>query len=159
MVTRVTGAWTLHGHNGYGRRRSERGQGLVEIALVLPLFLLALFGLIDIGRAVFAYSTLTNSVDAGARAGIVRHGPGDTCIGLGNVACAIAVTQAQARLAFTDPVRVTAECMEVTPCKIGARLRVVAEGDIHLITPLASWIGPIRVNVAETRMYVEAVTP
>jgi hypothetical protein len=140
------------------RHRRERGQGLVEIALVLPLFLLALFGLIDIGRAVFAYSTLTNSVDAGARAGIVRHGPGDTCVGLGNAACAIAVTQAQARLAFTDPVRVTAECMEA-PCKIGSRLRVVAEGDIHLITPLATWIGPIRVNVPETRMYVEAVAP
>jgi hypothetical protein len=141
------------------RHRNQRGQGLVEIALVLPLFLLALFGLVDIGRAVFAYSTLTNSVDAGARAGIVRHGPGNACVGMDNVACAKAVTAGNAKLAFTDPVRVTAECMEVTPCKIGARLRVVAEGDIHLITPLAAWIGPIRVNVAETRMYVEAVAP
>src|ERR671912_110155 len=45
--------------------RRDRGQALVEFALVLPLFLL--------GRAVFAYNTLTNAAREGARLAIVNQ--------------------------------------------------------------------------------------
>lgn len=47
--------------------------GLVEFALVFPLIVLLLFGLIDLGRAVFAYSTLANAVRQGARVAIVNQ--------------------------------------------------------------------------------------
>lgn len=55
------------------RRARSRGQGLVEFALVFPIFLLVLVALFDLGRAVFAYNTLTNAAREGARLAIVNQ--------------------------------------------------------------------------------------
>jgi Flp pilus assembly protein TadG len=49
------------------RRRRFRGQSLVEFALILPIFLLILFGLVDMGRAVYANSTLSQASREAAR--------------------------------------------------------------------------------------------
>ncbi|MEO5964512.1 MAG: TadE family protein [Candidatus Limnocylindrales bacterium] len=57
---------------GDGRRRSA-GQAMVEFALVIPIFLLLLTALFDMGRAVFAYNTLTNAAREGARIAIVNQ--------------------------------------------------------------------------------------
>ncbi|WP_156290350.1 TadE/TadG family type IV pilus assembly protein [Oceanobacillus salinisoli] len=38
--------------------REEKGQALLEFALVVPLFLLLLVGIVDIGRLGFSYSSL-----------------------------------------------------------------------------------------------------
>ncbi len=56
---------------GRGRRR-HRGQALVEFALVLPIFVLILFGLIDVGRLVYLNSTLSQAAREGARLGSVE---------------------------------------------------------------------------------------
>ena len=60
-----------------GRRnpstRRDRGQALMEFALVIPLFLLLMVALFDLGRAVFAYNTLTNEAREGARLAIVNQ--------------------------------------------------------------------------------------
>jgi Flp pilus assembly protein TadG len=45
----------------------QRGDGLVEFALVLPVLLLLLFGILDGGRAVYAYHVVANSAREGAR--------------------------------------------------------------------------------------------
>lgn len=57
------------------RRRSRRsaGQSLVEFSLVLPVFILTLVALFDLGRGVFAYNTLTNAAREGARLAIVNQ--------------------------------------------------------------------------------------
>ena len=54
-------------------KRVNRGQALVEFALVVPLFLLMLVGIFDLGRAVFTYNTLTNAAREGARMAIVNQ--------------------------------------------------------------------------------------
>lgn len=54
-------------------RHRQRGQGLVEIALVLPLLLLIFMGIFDFGRAVFAYNTATNAAREAARLAIVNQ--------------------------------------------------------------------------------------
>lgn len=54
-------------------RERHKGQALVEFALVIPLFLLLLVGLFDLGRAVFSYNTLTNAAREGARIAIVNQ--------------------------------------------------------------------------------------
>ncbi|HEX7976774.1 MAG TPA: TadE/TadG family type IV pilus assembly protein [Anaerolineales bacterium] len=54
------------------QRRRERGQELVEYALLLPIFLLLLMVLLDMGRAIYYYSTVQNAARAGARYGIVH---------------------------------------------------------------------------------------
>lgn len=48
-----------------------RGQALVEFALIVPIFLLLLFALLDFGRVVFAQQTITQDAREGARAGLV----------------------------------------------------------------------------------------
>lgn len=54
------------------RRPRSRGQSLVEFAFVLPIFLLMLFGLVDIGRFVYLNSTLSQAAREGARRGAVE---------------------------------------------------------------------------------------
>lgn len=56
-----------------GRQTPERGQSLVEFALVLPVFVLILFGLFDLGRAVYAYNTISNASRESARVAIVNQ--------------------------------------------------------------------------------------
>ncbi|CAN5459003.1 hypothetical protein BH20CHL7_BH20CHL7_07580 [soil metagenome] len=55
------------------------GQGLVEFSLVLPIFLVLLFGIIDIGRVIWANDVLANAVREGARYAIV-HGGSDATV-------------------------------------------------------------------------------
>lgn len=47
--------------------REQHGQALVEMALVLPLFFLLLFGVIEMGRIGHAYITVSNAAREGAR--------------------------------------------------------------------------------------------
>jgi Flp pilus assembly protein TadG len=53
-------------------RPGRRGQGLVEFALVLPIFMLLIFAVIDGGRYVYVNSTLSNAAREGARLGSVE---------------------------------------------------------------------------------------
>jgi len=50
-----------------GRDAPDRGAAAVEFALVLPLLLLIVFGIIDFGRALNAQITLTQAAREGAR--------------------------------------------------------------------------------------------
>ncbi len=54
-----------------GRDRSQHGQSAVEIALLLPLLLLILFGIIIVGFIFYAHIQVSNAVRVGARAGSV----------------------------------------------------------------------------------------
>src|SRR3712207_561889 len=54
--------------------RRERGQTMAEFALVLPVFALLLFAIIQFGIAFNNYLALTDAVRAGARtAAVSRH--------------------------------------------------------------------------------------
>jgi Flp pilus assembly protein TadG len=53
-----------------GRKRRS-GQALVEFAMVIPVFLFMLCGLIDLARFVYLNSTLSQAAREGARAGSV----------------------------------------------------------------------------------------
>jgi Flp pilus assembly protein TadG len=50
--------------------RGQRSQALIEFALVSPVLLLLLFGVIDIGRAIFYYDTLNHAAREGARTAV-----------------------------------------------------------------------------------------
>lgn len=52
-------------------RDRSRGQSLVEFALILPVFVLILVGIFDVGRAIYAYNTVNNAARQGARLAIV----------------------------------------------------------------------------------------
>ncbi len=53
-------------------KHKERGQELVEYALILPIMLLILMSILDLGRAVYYYSAIHNSAREGARYGIIN---------------------------------------------------------------------------------------
>jgi Flp pilus assembly protein TadG len=55
-----------------GMRRRTHGQALVEFALVLPIFLVAMFGLIDVGRLIYQHSVLSQAAREGARLAAVE---------------------------------------------------------------------------------------
>ena len=67
-----------------GRQKGERGQALAEFALLIPLFLLLLFSIVDFGMGFYSWITVTNSAREGARLGAV-HPPldvaGSPCFG------------------------------------------------------------------------------
>ena len=55
------------------RKRRDRGQTLVEFALVFPIFLLVLFAILDIGRYVFVNNSINQAAREGARYGSVEQ--------------------------------------------------------------------------------------
>lgn len=58
--------------------RPRTGQALVEFALVAPIFFLLVFGIIEGGRFILYYETLSNATREGARYAIV-HGSNSFC--------------------------------------------------------------------------------
>lgn len=50
------------------RRRDERGAAVVEFALILPILVMFVFGIVEFGRAYSARIELTAAVREGARA-------------------------------------------------------------------------------------------
>ncbi|SLN73321.1 TadE-like protein [Roseovarius albus] len=62
-------------------RRDEEGTTLVELAVVVPIFLLVFFGLIDFGRMAFHYVTVEKAVQVAARIAVVRPA---ACAGVPN---------------------------------------------------------------------------
>jgi len=58
--------------------RLNKGQSLVELALLLPVFLILAVVTIDLGRGVYYYSVIFNAAREGARFGIVHQQPYNT---------------------------------------------------------------------------------
>jgi Flp pilus assembly protein TadG len=54
------------------RKISQAGQSLVEFALLLPVLVLFLMVIFDLGRAAYYYSAINNAAREGARYGAVR---------------------------------------------------------------------------------------
>ena len=54
-------------------RRSGRGQALVEFAIVLPVIVVIILALLDLGRAIYSYNTLAQASRQAARTAIVNQ--------------------------------------------------------------------------------------
>ncbi len=53
-------------------QRDEKGQALVEFALLVPIFLMLLFAIVDFGMGFHAWISVTNAAREGARIGAVQ---------------------------------------------------------------------------------------
>jgi hypothetical protein len=66
------------------RRQGQDGQGIAELALVLPIFLLVMFGILDVGGLVYTNSALSQAAREGARLAAAEAGwiavPGLACV-------------------------------------------------------------------------------
>lgn len=56
------------------RHRRQHCQSMVEFALIAPVLLLLIFGIIDFGRVIYVYVTMTQAANEGARVAI-RYSP------------------------------------------------------------------------------------
>jgi Flp pilus assembly protein TadG len=72
------------------RKRSQDGNVAIEYGLILPMLLLLVLGIVDTGRLLWTYATLSHAVDAAARCGAITA---PSCANSTQIA-AYAVTQA-----------------------------------------------------------------
>lgn len=126
------------------RGRSGDGQALVEFALVLPLLLLLVFGIVDAGRLIFAYNTVANSARNGARVAIVNQSTSgtETCDTILATAyptgCSISsgitlgIKPSDVVVSYRNPTD-TAPC---TPVSIGCIAVVKVTGTFRPLTPV-----------------------
>jgi TadE-like protein len=103
----------------------DRGAVAVEFALVLPLLLLLIFGIIDFGRALNAQITLTQAAREGARL---------EALGQSNV-----VTRTQAAATGLSPVTVTIVDSCPTGAGPGADAVVQTSYSYSFITPVGAF--------------------
>src|SRR5512137_2661100 len=54
------------------RTGRQRGQALVEMALIIVVFLFLFIGIIEFGRAMYTYSAIVQATRAGARSAVVN---------------------------------------------------------------------------------------
>lgn len=139
-------------------RRGQRGQGLAEFAIAIPIFLLILFGIFDVGRAVYAYNSVTNAAREGARLAIVNQ----DSVSVGNRAAAQATALAvSTTVQFRQP-GPNADAVSNPTCStlgIGCIAVVRVTTNWSALTPLIGTIlGPIALR-AESQLPIEFVCP
>src|SRR6516164_4921226 len=122
-------------HRLAGNTREDRGAAAVEFALLLPVLLFLVFGIIDFGRALNAQITLTQAA---------REGAGMAALGEPNV-----VSGTQAAATGLSPVNVT-----VTSCPAGAgagvNAVVQATYSFSFVTPLSAIAGILGSSLGST---------
>jgi Flp pilus assembly protein TadG len=57
-------------------KKGNRAQGMIEFAIILPVLLLMLMVIFDVGRSIYTYSVIHNAAREAARYGIIH--PTDT---------------------------------------------------------------------------------
>lgn len=115
------------------RNDGERGQAMTEFALIVPIFLLLVFAIVDFGMGFHAWITVTNAAREGARLGAVGADSAsvearvrDTSGSLDDGQLTVTVTNAQG-----------------AP---GEAVTVDVDYDYQLVTPLSSIMGMISGN-------------
>ncbi|RNC28976.1 MAG: hypothetical protein AWM53_00896 [Candidatus Dichloromethanomonas elyunquensis] len=111
--------------------KSSKGQAVTELALVLPIFLLLVFGVIEMSRLGYSYLTLNNAVRSGARVA-----------GLGGLDSDIANTVKGSAPLF-DSTHIT---IQITPNETlrrsGSSVLIDASYPVYLSTPFLSQVLP-----------------
>jgi Flp pilus assembly protein TadG len=148
------------------RRHRGRGQSLVEFALVLPIFLLMLMGIVDAGRLIYTYNTVSNAARDGARVAIVNQSTTgtNTCDTTSATAYPVGCAVASGLVLNIDPTTDVSvqynDDTDTTPCSpvaIGCIAVVTVTGTYQPLTPLIGQIiGTIDVS-STTKMPIERV--
>jgi Flp pilus assembly protein TadG len=140
-------------------RRAERGQALVEFALIIPLFILIVVGIFDVGRLVYAYHTANNAAREGGRQAIVDQTLDHVQLRAAEHAVALGIQPADVLVDYRDPTtpEVEGSCdAELGADSIYGCLAVVrVPYTYEAATPIiGSLIGPITVT-GEVRFPVD----
>jgi Flp pilus assembly protein TadG len=132
---------------GIRKKDGERGQSLVEFALVAPVFLLILFAIVDFGMGFHSWISVTNSAREGARVGAVGAVSDTT-----TTTCSPSLPldgSIERRVCDTVGTAICTPSMDVTVGQPPAAESVVVQVDCayNLITPLAGIIQMVTGNL------------
>lgn len=108
----------------------DRGQALVELALILPIFLLLVFGSLEIGRVMNAWIMVTQASREGARVSAAQCSRNPACSALVDTD----ITNALSGLSLTD----SRWSMTAGPYAAGDTVTITVDHDVTLVTPLIS---------------------
>lgn len=122
------------------RRKHEYGTSLIEVALVLPLLLLVLAGVVDLGRGYHTYITVINAAREGARVGVDY--PTDE---------ARIITAVQ-REAETSQVSIPAENIAIQNYGVGNPIRVTVT--VQFVTFLGGFVGAPTFPIAASAAFM-----
>lgn len=129
---------------GSGMIKEQKGQSLVEFALLLPLLLLLICGIVDLGRLLFASVSLNMTAQETVRLG-----------GLGKTDAEItSYARDHVRVGNASGLQVTISPMQATR-KSGENITVTLSYSLPLITPLMTQIIPDPVLSANSTIRVE----
>ena len=120
-------------------QRDEKGQALVEFTLLVPIFLILLFAIVDFGMGFHSWITVTNSAREGARLGAVQATTAQIIVRVQDTSDLInedtKMTVTVGCGPSSDPPP-TGTC----PSQPGESVVVRVDYDYDLITPLASLV-------------------
>ena len=133
------------------RLRDERGQSITEMALVLIPFLLVLFGILDLGRGMYAYNAVAEAARELARATSVHTGDP---LGTSPETAAVLSTQYASIPGLEAPVftcvDITGAAADDDPCLPGNRVRVTVTAPFQPVTPLLLALGTMTLESASS---------
>jgi Flp pilus assembly protein TadG len=114
--------------------RSERGQTMVETAIVLPVVVLMLVAMVDAGRVFHSWIVVTNGAREGARSAAARQAP-DIVIAR--------IDSSMSGWTCDDP-EITCTTSNVQGAS-GTPVQVTVARDVTLLSPLISqfWGGTV----------------
>ena len=142
----------------------QRGQSLVEFALVLPIFLVLVLGIVDFGMGLRAWITVTNAAREGARVGAVYAEAGTSGTLASPTSCSTIAEDDTASIAGRSchtaaalPREDMAVGVEGALGDTGDPVRVKMTYDYEYITPLGAFIsgltGPLHMEtLADMRL-------
>jgi Flp pilus assembly protein TadG len=111
----------------FARARGQKGQAMVEFALVLPVLMLLIVGIVKLGIVFNNYLTLNDAVRAGARQLAIGRGQNlDVCSQAANRVRTSAGNLDPAKLDVPSPTVSAGSCSPGTSMVIGSDGRVTA---------------------------------
>lgn len=129
---------------------------MVEFALIFPIFILVLVGLFDLGRAVFAYNTISNASRESVRVAIVNQTTTDVQNEAVKQGVSLGLVPADVTIAYVGADG-TGTC--TAPYGMGCLATVTVQYAYTAATPVISQIiGPFTMS-ATTQMPVERTCP
>ena len=122
------------------RGRRTRGQSLVEFALILPLMLVFLAAVLDLGRVFYATVTLHNAAREGAfeaASDPASFDAGQPCSTATNMVVCRVQLESKDSAVEIDPADISMTCSQTgCPAQAGSTVTVEVTGEFTLITPL-----------------------
>ena len=121
--------------------KRTRGQGLVEFALILPLLLLLMMGIVEFGYVFIVYTSVFNAAREGARHGIV-HGLDEPGIRARTEQMLLLVDHNEVDITISYDSGPQTDAVDVNDVAIGHRVRVEVVHDLPTLTPLIHPFAP-----------------